>query len=160
MTLEAVFLDATPYGLATQRPGKSPEADACIAWVVSLTEAGINVFVPAIADYEIRREVLRANTPNAAKRLNVFLYSLENRFLPLTPEALFEAARLWAEARNRGIPTADNKALDGDVILAAQVLTSGMEPDSFLVATENVRHLSRYVPCADWKDIRPTEDGA
>ena len=153
MRLEAVFLDATPYGLATQRPGKSQEADDCMKCVITLRRAGIKVFVPAIADYEIRREMLRVNK-EAVIRLDTFLSAVEGRFVPLTPEALFRAARLWAEAQNKGIPTADTKALDGDVILAAQVLTFRIATGSFLVATENVRHLSRYVACADWRDIR------
>ena len=36
----------------------------------------------------------------------------------LETEALFIAAREWGRVRNLGKPTADPKALDGDVILA------------------------------------------
>jgi len=61
------------------------------------------------------------------------------------------AAELWAAARNAGKPTASEKAIDGDVILAAQALTLGVP--SFVVATSNVGHLSRYVPAQDWKTI-------
>jgi hypothetical protein len=52
------------------------------------------------------------------------------------------AAELWAQSRKAGKPTADPKALDGDVILAAQakLLESGGNP--VVIATTNVGHLS------------------
>lgn len=40
-------------------------------------------------------------------------------YLPITTPIMREAASLWAEARQRGTPTADRHALDGDVILVA-----------------------------------------
>lgn len=46
------------------------------------------------------------------------------------------------------MPTADDKELDGDVILAAQA-----EQADALVATENVGHLSRFVDAQAWRDI-------
>jgi hypothetical protein len=54
-----------------------------------------------------------------------------------------------------GRATADPKALDGDVILAAQALLSGIAPADFVVATSNVAHLSRYVPAELWNAITP-----
>ena len=52
-----------------------------------------------------------------------------------------------------GTPTADVHALDIDVILAAQVLSSGMDLSSTVVATSNVKHLSLFVPVAEWSSI-------
>lgn len=39
-------------------------------------------------------------------------------YRPITTETMLLAAEFWAQARNGGTPTADPKALDGDVILA------------------------------------------
>jgi enoyl-CoA hydratase/carnithine racemase len=85
----------------------------------------------------------------------VFLDQLAQKaeYLPLTTAAMRKAAELWAAARSLGRPTAANPALDGDEILAAQALTLGT-PD-VVVATGNVRHLSRYVPAEMWSAIMP-----
>ena len=56
------------------------------------------------------------------------------------------AADLWATARGTGQKTADDKALDIDVILAAQVLDCGGQ-----VVTTNRKHLQRFVPIFDWE---------
>lgn len=64
------------------------------------------------------------------------------------------AANLWAEARQTGQPTADPKALDGDVILSAQARLLCDETTTVVVATTNVAHLSRFITALDWQDIR------
>jgi predicted nucleic acid-binding protein len=48
-------------------------------------------------------------------------------YLPITTEVMLKAAQLWAQVRQQGKPTADNKALDGDVILAAQAILIGSD---------------------------------
>ena len=63
------------------------------------------------------------------------------------------AADLWARVRNTGVKTAGDLALDGDVILAVQGLTSGVAPSEILVATTNVSHLSRLVGAKQWREI-------
>lgn len=149
----ALFLDTTPLGLVTQRPGYSPEVDAIRQWLRDLLSSGWTVYVAEIADYEARRELVRAGKATSLRRLDSLQSSLT--YLPITIDAMRLAADLWAQALNKGWATADPKALDGDVILAAQALSLTPAPDSLVVATENVAHLSRYVTAAEWRNIAP-----
>ena len=151
--LQAVLLDTGTLGLATKRKGIS-EAEACRAWIESLRVAGVGLLVPEIADYEVRRELLRTGNVAAIGRLDSFLIP-PGRFLPITTSAMRLAAELWVRARNSGSATADRHAIDGDVILAAQALTVGFPADEIVVATANVRHLSRYVAADQWQKITP-----
>lgn len=61
-----VALDASPVSLLTQRRGVG-EADACRSWAESLVTAGVTLLLPAIADYEVRRELLRAGKRGEAR---------------------------------------------------------------------------------------------
>jgi predicted nucleic acid-binding protein len=156
MALVAVFLDAGPLGLATDRRGK-PEADACRFWIASLVVAGVSVIVPEIADYEVRRELIRAGKLTGVARLNRFVESAV--YLPITTDSMREAAQLWAQTRNAGQPTAPPLALDGDAILAGQVITwcaaQGVNLSDTRVASVNVRHLARFVPTDTWGNLSP-----
>ena len=51
-------LDSGPLGLVTN-PTASPINDACNEWLEALSGGGVRVVVPEIADYEVRRELLR-----------------------------------------------------------------------------------------------------
>jgi len=154
MNFAAVYLDAHPLSLASQRPNKSQEADDCRAWLRNLLDRGVRVVIPAITDYEVRRELLRNKNANGVARLTALRSELE--FLPVTQEALERAAELWAEGRNTGRATADPHALDGDAILSAQLLTDDEDTSLSIVATSNVKHIVRYVPnAALWQNIVP-----
>jgi hypothetical protein len=48
------------------------------------------------------------------------------------------------------MPAAHPKALDGDVILAAQRLSDGYYRSDFVIATSNVTHLAQFAPSAAW----------
>jgi predicted nucleic acid-binding protein len=145
---QVVLLDTGPLGLVTN-PRRSPQSVACAQWLQALVARGIRVIVPEIADYEVRRELLRAKKERGLARLDALASRLE--YLPLTTAAIRQAAVFWAQARQQGQPTADDKALDGDVILAAQAMTLGAA--DVVIATTNVGHLSRFAPAALWPDL-------
>ncbi len=140
-----VLLDASPLGMISN-PSATPANLECYDWMESLIISGHRVIVPEIADYEVRRELLRAGKTRGLARLDLLKNTLD--YLPLTTDVMLKAAELWANAGNQGTPTADAKALDCDVILAAQALT-----ENEIVATENVGHLSLFVEATDWRDI-------
>jgi hypothetical protein len=63
------------------------------------------------------------------------------------------AAGFWCQARQQGVPTADAKALDGDMILAAQAVVLAEQGHEVVIATANVRRLSGFTPAELWRDI-------
>jgi predicted nucleic acid-binding protein len=144
-----VVLDSGPIGFLTN-PNPTPVPLAIRQWLTNLSAAGRRVILPEIADYEIRREYLRANLFRALVLLDSLASQVE--YLPLSTAALRQAAELWALARNSGQPTAPDPSLDGDVILAAQALTLNT---TVVIATGNVTHLSRFVPAEPWQHLTP-----
>jgi predicted nucleic acid-binding protein len=149
-----ILLDAGPLGLVTN-PARSPEVKAIHLWVDAVVAAGHRIVVPAIADYEVRRELERTQKAKGLARLDAFNAAEPDRYLPLTDTALRRAASLWAQSRQQGVPTADPKELDCDVILAAQALTLAAPPSDIVIATTNVGHLARFVSAQSWAQIAP-----
>jgi predicted nucleic acid-binding protein len=121
--------------------------------VAECTLHGAQVLVPAIADYEVRRELERAAKVQGIARLDAFEAAVEDRYRPLSDSALRLGARLWAQARNAGTPTADPRELDCDVLIAAQALTLGVPAGDLVVATTNVSRLAQFVTAALWTSI-------
>nr|WP_309696815.1 hypothetical protein [Armatimonas sp.] len=156
MALTAVFLDAGPLSEIVRRPGQRPEADACRLWFSTLITSGVPVRVAEVTDYEVRRELIRSGKQSSIRRLDALLLSAD-RYLPISTEAMREAANLWATARNSGLATAPPEALDGDVIFAAQVrswaVNEGIPLSEVMIATTNVTHISRYAPADLWTNI-------
>jgi toxin FitB len=142
-----VFLDSSPLGLLAH-PRRNSEI---AAWLYGILNAGNVVAVPEIADYEVRRELIRARKPKSIRRLDELKSLVE--YVPITTTAMLLAAEFWAEVRMRGEPTSHQHALDGDVILAGQARTYGGASSGLVVATENVSHVSRFVPAEYWRDI-------
>lgn len=107
--------------------------------------------VPEIADYEVRRELLRAGKTKGIERLDALKSHIG--YIPITTEVMLKAAEFWAQARMSGRPTSDHKALDADVILAAQAFVIGDEGDDVIIATTNVGHLSLFASAKLWHEI-------
>ena len=151
--MKAVILDSGPLSLVCNKSNLNIEAIECQIWIDHLLENKWLIILPEIADYETRRELIRAGKVNSVKELDRLKARL--KYLPLSTDHMLHAATLWAQVRNQGLPTADRNALDGDVILGAQALS--IEPlfNSVIVATTNTVHISRFCKAADWRDIKP-----
>jgi predicted nucleic acid-binding protein len=110
------------------------------------------VCIPEIADYEVRRELLRSHKVQGISRLDALQAIAE--YILINTDIMRKAAELWAITRNQGYPTADLKALDGDVILAATaIILSEQDGDEVIIATSNVRHIGRFTSAKVWKEI-------
>ena len=142
---DVVLLVAGPLGMISH-----PRITHEIAtWLFRLVSSGMKVLIPEIADYEVRRELLRVGSTRGIERLNELKITLG--FVPITSEAMRQAATFWTDARRRGRPTAGDESLDADVILSAQAAT--LADKTVIVASTNPRHISRFVPAEHWQDI-------
>jgi predicted nucleic acid-binding protein len=146
-----IVLDAGPLGMVANPKARSEESLECQEWLKSIMGLGHTVAIPEVVDYEIRRELIRANRLASIRQLDAI--NSMALYLPITTVAMRKAAELWAIARQAGQPTADPQALDGDVILSAQVLTSFDSSLNAIIATANVSHISRYAQAQHWKTI-------
>ena len=151
-TASYVVLDSGVLGLVTN-PSAAPEPEACKTWLKRLLLSGVTVAVPEIAEYEVRRELIRADKLRGLRTLDVLRSQLI--YIPITSAMMLKAAEIWAQLRKQGQPTAPPNSLDGDVILAAQTLlaaeANALDP---VVATDNVGHLGRMITAAEWRNIQ------
>lgn len=141
-----VVLDSGPLGRLCN-PRRNPDLRT---WMDAGLARRASFVVSEAVDFEVRRELLRAGLQLWVGRLDRLSASV--RVAPVTREIWLTAARLWAQSRSQGLPTADPKALDIDVVLAATGLSLQSE-DEVVIATSNVRHLSRFVDARLWSDI-------
>jgi len=148
-----VFLDTGPLGAITNPSPKSQQVSQIKAWAQQMEAANHRLIVPAVADYEQRREHLLRGATASITELDNFINRVPGRYLPVTDSALKRAAQLWADMRKIGLPTADLLELDCDIVLASQVLDLGLAAGSFIVATGNIRHVQRLIACATWQNI-------
>lgn len=129
--------------------------DRCQQWLEDCLRAGNRIVVPGVCYYEVLRELERLNATAQIARLRSFCRAQPDRYLSITDADLDIAAKLWAQARNTGLPTASAASLDADVILCSQVLNMGLSLSGFVVATTNPGHLAQFVPCDLWTNIVP-----
>jgi predicted nucleic acid-binding protein len=146
-----ILLDAGPLGMITN-PKSSPESEACKSWLASVASNGAEVMIPEIADYEVRRELLRAGKDKGIGRLDALKGMLG--YVPITTPVMLKAAEFWASARKMGRQSANDASLDADMILAAQAATLAGDGDEAVIATTNVRHLALFTPARVWREIR------
>src|SRR5438045_1526071 len=89
--MRLIVPDPGTLGLLTH-PLAQPDALACRQWAQARLAAGIRVTVPGIADYELRRELIRAGKTPGLHRLDAVRAGFE--FDPITQTSLDQAAAL------------------------------------------------------------------
>jgi hypothetical protein len=132
-------------------PKSSPENEACKNWLANLAYKGAAVVIPEIADYEVRRELVRAGKSQGLGRLDALKGMLT--YAPITTPVMLKAAEFWATARKMGRQSADDASLDADMILVAQARALVNDRDETVIATTNVRHLGLFVSARVWRQI-------
>jgi len=146
----SIVLDSGPLALIVHQR-TFPAAIECREWVDRHIAKGNEVLLPAIVVYELRRELLRIGSVQSVQLLDELIGAAPQRYIVLTDNHLRLAAKLWADVRKSGKPTADPHALDIDVIVAAQAMSLGH--NNYVVATTNLAHLSRLVRAEEWRNI-------
>ncbi len=109
--------------------------------------------VSEVADYELRRELLRIGAAASVARLDEL--GRELPYLQVSTALWRRAAAHWASVRNTGAITAPPEALDGDVLIAAQAI----EEDSAVVTTNPRHFVALSVPAFEWHTV-PLAEGA
>jgi hypothetical protein len=151
-----VILDTGVLGLICN-PNLHPNATKCTNWLYTLLARGVFVVTSELCVYEIERglflSAIKSGTDYGIKRLEEFREVFE--FLPITPELLRESAKLWADAQSRSLGTSNPKNIDVDIILCAQwKMLQNQNPGRYVVvATENIRDISRFANADRWGNI-------
>ena len=124
-------------------------------WLYGLMARGAYIASSTICDFEVRRSLrlseIQGSTITGIPDLDVLADLID--FIPVDLEITRLAGELWALARRDGIPTAANERLDADLIICAtsQSLAQNHPGRNVIVATTNVKHLSRFVAAATWQ---------
>jgi len=151
-----VFLDTGILGLVCN-PNQVLKATRCQTWLEQLLARGAYVVSSEICDYELRRGLILAKTTGKSSaginKLNALRAVVD--FFPVTQEVVKEAAEIWAEARLKNQPTAEEKNIDVDIIIAAhwRVLKREFPGRYIVVSTTNVKHLSLFAEAKEWQNI-------
>jgi predicted nucleic acid-binding protein len=115
------------------------------AWFARAAAAH-EMLLSEVADYELRRELLRIDSRRSLDRLDELTREL--RYIPVTTATWRAAARLWALQRKAGRVTAAEGGLDGDVLIAAQALA-----EDAVIVTPNTRHFDSMVRAVTWQEV-------
>jgi hypothetical protein len=156
-----VFLDTNILGLISNSNTSFDECQQCDKWFTTLSVRGVRFVTSDICDYEVRRGLISSfiRSGKLASGING-LNSLKTdgllEFLPVSTDSLDLAANLWATASNEGLTTRDDKNIDVDIIISAQyqLLKAEYPGQHVIVATTNLKHLSRFCDAARWQDIK------
>ncbi|BAY12218.1 nucleic acid-binding protein [Calothrix sp. NIES-2098] len=151
-----VFIDSGVLGILAN-PNRAGEVRDCREWLYRLLAKGVYVCSSQICDFEVRRSMILES------QIKPFFNHIPNldrlqeiiTFLPITAELVKKVSALWAVARSQGLPNADAKSLNIDMIICShwQMLQEEFPGRYVAIATTNVKHLSRFTEAKIWRDI-------
>ncbi|GFE67844.1 type II toxin-antitoxin system VapC family toxin [Chroococcus sp. FPU101] len=151
-----VFIDTSILGQLSN-PNQLSEIVECQNWFEHLLARGVYFVTSELCFYELKRSlILAAQTGYSARGISK-LDALRNviDFLPVTQEVAELASQIWAKARQEGTPTADEKNIDIDIIIAAhwQILKKEFPGRMVIISTTNVKHLRLFAEASEWRNI-------
>ena len=100
--------------------------------------------ISEVADYELRRELLRIDSRRSLARLDELAREL--RYLPTTTATWRAAARLWAAQRRAGFISGEG--LDGDLLIVAQA-----QEEAAAVVTFTEKHFESLADALSWTAV-------
>jgi len=144
--IRSVILDSGPLGrLCHADYSRNREIRN---WLAGMLDRGASIFLPEIADFEVRRNLILESLNGSLANLDALADIVA--YVPIVTADMRLAAALWARARKAGRTVGDPKELNADVILAAQAIRLGAT-----IATDNIGHLDQFTPARLWTSIKP-----
>ena len=92
---KTIVLDSTPLGLLCDLRLR-PDPVGCRRWMADMIAAGHRFVVPEIADYEIRRELLRLGRASSIAELNALAPQLSVDYLPPTKSIMYTLSTFFS----------------------------------------------------------------
>jgi predicted nucleic acid-binding protein len=129
-----------------------------------LAGGDVEFVISAVADYELRRGYMYAlGRRNDARQSLSQLDELCGLWevQQISPRNLRDAAAMWADARRKGTPTASDRDVDWDILIAAQAKelaerTTGVR---VVVVTSNAKHFEVHgADAKDWHELPAPEE--
>ena len=158
-----VLIDTGVLGLlCNPNPSNSKEARECLEWLDSLLMKSRRPISSEICEYELRRNLVQEKLKNSSSLSRKSLQILDSfhdngfpEFLPISRDVLIEAANIWAKVRVSGQPTSTKENLDADCIIGAhyRLLKEESPGQDVVIATTNIKHLSRFSNAMTWREI-------
>lgn len=151
-----ILLDTNIIGKLTN-PNRIPEALQCQSWFERLLVRGVYFTASELCFYELKRSLILAHnaggTSRGIEKLNELRMFVDA--LPVDRVVSDTAAEIWANAQSKGIPTADRKNLDIDIIIAAhwQILSQQFPGREVVISTTNIKHLALFANAQEWQNI-------
>jgi hypothetical protein len=110
-----VLLDSGPLGHACRRRG-TRLGDECREWLDDLLARGVDIIVLEIADYEVRRELLRIGASGSLFRLDSLVPTGQMTFVPITTAEWRQAAVFLGRCppvwHSHGVPRCSRRRRD------------------------------------------------